>query len=643
VSSLASCANVADRPSGTGGGSGEGGSSGIRGGGGAGGGAGGMRGEGGGPGGTAGQGGRDGTGGAGGMHGAAYGFCVDYALICGFGGSERHASQSACEQAFDSYSAGRQSCVRAELAEAETNVSHCAGATGQAPCDVESTDEAVAFCAGNEATCGFGEPDRYVDQADCEINYDNFPPFRQACIETHLGFAMAGDKNVHCPHTLGRAPCDVDYSAEAIAFCQGNETTCGFGEADRYDDADDCQTTYDSFPPFRQACIETHLGFAVAGDKNVHCPHTTGLSPCDADYSPEAVAFCQGNETTCGFGEADRYDDADDCQATYDSFTGFRQMCIETHLGFAMAGDKNVHCPHTTGLAPCDADYSPEAVTFCQGNETTCGFGDADRYDDTDDCQATYDAFPPFRQMCIETHLGFAMAGDKNVHCPHTTGLAPCDVNYSPEAVSFCGGNETTCGFGEADRYDDADHCSSTYDSFTSVRQACIETHLGFAMAGDKDVHCPHTTGLAPCDVDSSAEAILFCEENELVCGFGAPDRYADQPACESAFDSFTPTQQDCVMAELTLAATDDSRCPATLGQPPCDPGPSPEAMSFCQDNELICGFGGTDRYPDLATCLDAFDGFNSTRQQCVLEQLAHAETNPATHCPATLGQAPCD
>lgn len=82
--------------------------------------------------------------------------------------------------------------------------------------------------------------------------------------------------------------------------------------------------------------------------------------------------------------------------------------------------------------ATIDADQAPDAtqaaVDFCALYETRCGFDDqtATRYDDSAACITAYENYSPGRVSCVETHLGLA-SGDPTLHCPHATGMAPCN------------------------------------------------------------------------------------------------------------------------------------------------------------------------------------------------------------------------
>jgi len=68
-------------------------------------------------------------------------------------------------------------------------------------------------------------------------------------------------------------------SAKAMAFCDRYETTCGFGEAERYADEAACLDAYDNSE--QSDCYETHLANAEGGDAATHCPHATGIRLCN--------------------------------------------------------------------------------------------------------------------------------------------------------------------------------------------------------------------------------------------------------------------------------------------------------------------------------------------------------------------------
>ena len=61
-----------------------------------------------------------------------------------------------------------------------------------------------------------------------------------------------------------------------------------------------------------------------------------------------------------------------------------------------------------------------------------------------------------------------------------------------------------------------------------------------------------------------------------------------------------------------------------------------------------MCGFGA-DRYADEGACEDAYNGYDSSRQDCVVEHLQNADNSvPGSadeneHCGHATGLAPCD
>ena len=70
--------------------------------------------------------------------------------------------------------------------------------------------------------------------------------------------------------------------------------------------------------------------------------------------SPEATAFCNEYETTCGFGTAGYFASMAECLDSYDNvFDAARRACVEMHLGYA-AQEPATHCPHAAGAAPCN-------------------------------------------------------------------------------------------------------------------------------------------------------------------------------------------------------------------------------------------------------------------------------------------------
>ena len=68
-------------------------------------------------------------------------------------------------------------------------------------------------------------------------------------------------------------------SAEALLFCEGYATICGFERPEGHPNASACLRAYDSYDEDRQDCVEQHLGFAMT-DANTHCGHATGQPPC---------------------------------------------------------------------------------------------------------------------------------------------------------------------------------------------------------------------------------------------------------------------------------------------------------------------------------------------------------------------------
>jgi hypothetical protein len=61
---------------------------------------------------------------------------------------------------------------------------------------------AAAFCADYDTTCGFGNADRFADEADCLAYFEGASAGCQGYMTQHLGFASA-DPAVHCPHACG--------------------------------------------------------------------------------------------------------------------------------------------------------------------------------------------------------------------------------------------------------------------------------------------------------------------------------------------------------------------------------------------------------------------------------------------------------
>jgi hypothetical protein len=70
--------------------------------------------------------------------------------------------------------------------------------------------------------------------------------------------------------------------------------------------------------------------------------------------------------------------------------------------------------------------------------------------------------------------------------------------------------------------------------------------------------------------------------------------------------------------------------------------GPSAKAIAFCASYATTCMFGGAERYPDEAACLDAYD--TSGQSGCYETHLTNAKTmGAATHCPHATGIGLCN
>lgn len=84
-----------------------------------------------------------------------------------------------------------------------------------------------------------------------------------------------------------------------------------------------------------------------------------------------------------------------------------------------------------------------------------------------------------------------------------TTDGSGADAAGGGDAEAFCTGWGEACGFG--DGFADQDACVAAFNGFDTARQACVDEHLGLAEASaegsaDRDMHCGHATGQAPCD-----------------------------------------------------------------------------------------------------------------------------------------------
>ena len=136
-------------------------------------------------------------------------------------------------------------------------------------------------------------------------------------------------------------------------------------------------------------------------------------------------------------------------------------------------------------LAGCsDVSVAPtgdDSVTRCNDNNP-CTFDDCD--------SATGE--------CLYANA------DDGTACELEGAASTCTAGVcgiSAAAVTFCQDYSETCGFGAAGRYAGESECLSSYESFSMPKQDCVEQHLGFAGASDPDLHCPHATGIGPCDL----------------------------------------------------------------------------------------------------------------------------------------------
>jgi hypothetical protein len=86
-----------------------------------------------------------------------------------------------------------------------------------------------------------------------------------------------------------------------------------------------------------------------------------------------------------------------------------------------------------------------------------------------------------------------------------------------------------------------------------------------------------------------------------------------------------------------------DSGAPVDSGGGAADGGWSAAAGYFCTGFEMVCGFGGADRYTDYHDCATAYDSYSMDRQLCVANHLGMASGDATTHCPHAAGAAPCD
>ena len=84
-----------------------------------------------------------------------------------------------------------------------------------------------------------------------------------------------------------------------------------------------------------------------------------------------------------------------------------------------------------------------------------------------------------------------------------STDGATADAAAGGDAEAFCTQFSDVCGF--TDWFGDMAGCVSDFNGFDATRQACVAEHLGFAAgeaegSADRDMHCGHASGEAPCD-----------------------------------------------------------------------------------------------------------------------------------------------
>lgn len=147
--------------------------------------------------------------------------------------------------------------------------------------------------------------------------------------------------------------------------------------------------------------------------------------------------------------------------------------------------------------------------------------------------------------------------------------------------------------------------------------------------------------------IDASTDPVqLFCTGYQATCGFAndfGGDTYTSLEDCTDRFTSYNAARRDCAEEHLTFAEIADPpiNCLAAEGGDPCDP-----RRTFCVQYGITCGFGNTrggQAYIDNADCLQRYDAFVASRQECVQLHLTFAESSPDVHCPHVEGAAPCN
>jgi hypothetical protein len=167
----------------------------------------------------------------------------------------------------------------------------------------------------------------------------------------------------------------------------------------------------------------------------------------------------------------------------------------------------------------------------------------------------------------------------------------------------------------------------------------CASTALG-AGCGEVD--------LAPdAAIDASSDPVMrFCSDYGTTCGFGntfGGDTYSDLNNCVDRFGSYNAARRSCTEEALSFAQAADPaiNCLAAEGDDPCD-----ARRTFCDQYGITCGFGNTrggQAYIDAPNCLQRYDTYLASRQECVQLHLGFAETNADLHCPHVEGAAPCN
>jgi hypothetical protein len=138
----------------------------------------------------------------------------------------------------------------------------------------QEVSECENFCQDSPATCPFGTNLGYASEAACLSLCAGYSAEQLECRIVHLRFA-GDDPEVHCAHTLedGGGTCPDARPAPCETFCLDSASTCPFGSANGYTDAEECRNLCEGYSAAELECRLVHLVFAE-DDADGHCKHT---------------------------------------------------------------------------------------------------------------------------------------------------------------------------------------------------------------------------------------------------------------------------------------------------------------------------------------------------------------------------------